>query len=237
MYFPSGRACCLVLLFASAGAIAQQSNDIATEIELGAILTSGNTDEENLKYGLTVDWLRGDWEYQFTSDGLRSSKNNELTAQKLYHVGRGRRQLTELTYWGVRGSYEDDRFSGFDYQADVTVSYGRKFLQNIDNMNLDIDVGAGYRKSETATEDLGEGIIRIAGEYDWGLSNTANFFQDLSLELGEEANIYRSETGIESEIMESLALRLSYKVKHQTDVPPARDKTDTEMAVTVVWNF
>jgi putative salt-induced outer membrane protein len=219
-------------------ALAQQTNDIVTEIELGAIFTSGNTEEENVKYGLTVDWLRGNWEYQFTSDGLRNSKDGVTTAQKLYHVARGRRQLTENSYWALRGAYEDDRFSGFDYQADITASYGRSWLNNIDNMSLTTDIGPGFRKSKSETgETFNEMIVRLSGEYEWGISDSANFFQNLALEFGEDSNIYRSETGIESAVMESLSLRFSFNVKHQTDVPFGREKTDTETAVTLVWTF
>lgn len=216
---------------------AQQASDLSTEVELGAIFTSGNTEDENIKYKVTVDWLRNLWEYQFTTEGLRSSKDDVLAAQKLYHVARGRRNLTEDSFWMARAAYEDDRFSGYDYQADATVSYGRSFLQSRTDMSLSADIGVGYRRSESDVEQFSEGIVRIAGEYEWNLSDTATFTQDLSTEIGQETNIYRSETGIQSEIMENLALRFSVKVKHQTDVPPTREKTDTETAVTLVWNF
>jgi putative salt-induced outer membrane protein len=184
---------------------AQQTNDVSTEVELGAIFTSGNTEDENIKYKVTVDWLRSAWEYQFTTEGFRSSKEDVLAAQRLYHVGRARRNLSEDSYWMTRVAYEDDRFSGYDYQADATVSYGRNFLQSISNMSLEGEIGAGYRRSESATEDFGEGIIRIAAKYEWGLSETANLIQNLSSEFGEETSIHRSETAIESEIMENLA--------------------------------
>ena len=216
---------------------AQSTNDLSTKVELGAIVTSGNTEDENIKYKVTVDWLRNLWEYQFTTEGFRSSKEDVLAAQRLYHVARGKRNLSEQSYWSTRVAYEDDRFSGYDYQADATVSYGRSFLQNINTMNLTTDIGLGYRRSASPDDSFSEGIIRIAAEYEWDLSETASFIQKLSTESGKETSIYRSETGIESEIMENLALRFAVKVKHQTDVPPTREKTDTETAITLVWSF
>jgi putative salt-induced outer membrane protein len=230
----------LILLFISSTALAQQSavtNDVMTEVELGAIFTSGNTEDENVKYKITVDWLRGNYDTQFSSEGFRSSKENVLAAQRLYHVARTRYALTEDSYWMARTSYEDDRFSGYDYQADATLSYGRNFLQSIDSMSLSADIGAGARKSVSDAEDFSEGIIRASAEYEWSISDTANFFQNISAEVGEETSIYRSETGIESEIMENLSMRFSIKVKNQSDVPVGREKTDTETAITLVWNF
>lgn len=216
---------------------AQQTNDVLTEIELGGVFTSGNTEEQNVRYGVTVDWLRETWEYQFTSDGLRNSRDGDTTAQKLYHVARGRRELSETSYFALRGSYEDDRFSGFDYQADFTASYGRSWLTNRDNMSLDTDIGPGYRKSESDEGSTNELIIRLAGEYEWAISDTASFYQNLALEFGEDSNIYRSETGIQSEVMENISLRVSFNIKRQTEVPFGKEKTDTETAITLVWTF
>ena len=227
----------LTALAFSSTLLAQQTSDLSTQVELGAIYTSGNTEDQNVKYKVTMDWLRNDWEYQLSTEGFRSSKNDVLAAQRLYHIARGQRNITDDSYWVARAAYEDDRFSGYDYQADATVSYGRSFLQNVSNMSLKGDFGVGYRRSESSAEDFSEGIIRISGEYEWEVSDTASFIQKLSSESGKETTIFRSESGIQSEIMENLALRFSVKVKHQTDVPPMREKTDTETAVTLVWNF
>ena len=224
------------LLAISSHSFAQQTGDLATEIELGATFTTGNTEERTIRYGVTMDWTRNLWDYQFTSDGLLGSREGDTTAQRFYHVGRGRRELSDIHYLAVRGSYEDDRFSGYDYQADLTASYGRTWLRNIDNMSLDTDIGPGYRKS-AGVLNRDEFIVRINGEYEWGISDTANFYQDLALEFGQDSDIYRSETGIESEIMENISLRFSINIKHQSEVPIGKEKTDTQSAVTLVWNF
>lgn len=230
----------VLLLLASTQLLAQQgpsNSDIITEVELGAIFTSGNTEDENVKYKITVNWLLNNWDTQFSTEGFRSSKDDVLAAQRLYHVARTRYNLTESSYWMARTSYEDDRFSGYDFQADATLSYGRSFLHNIDNMSLTADIGAGARQSESELENFSEAIIRTGVEYEWGISETASFIQTLSAEAGNETSIFRSESGIESEIMENVSLRFSVKVKHQTEVPIGREKTDTETAVTLVWNF
>ncbi len=226
-----------LLLVISGHAWAQQPGDVNTEIELGAIFTSGNTQERNVAYGVVVDWVRELWEYQFTSDGLRNRKDGETTAQRFYHVARGRRDLSENNFLGIRGAYEDDRFNGYDYQADITATYGHTWLTNRDNMNLDTEIGPGYRISESIEENLSEFIVRAAAEYEWGISETANFYQTLALEFGQDTSIYRSESGIESEVMENISLRFSINIRHQTEVPENRSKTDTQTSITLVWNF
>lgn len=234
------RVFVILLWMISSQVVAQQTapvNEITTELELGAIFTSGNTEDENILYSADVDWLRGDWEYEFQSAGFRSSKDDELAAQILAHEASAQYNINETNYWKGRVAYEDDRFSGFDYQADATISYGHTFLQNLSNMTLSTEAGVGYRQSETADDKFTEGIIRLVAEYQWDLSENANFFQNLSAEIGEEATIYRSETGIESSIMENLSLQFAVNVKHTTEVPPEREKTDTRTAISLIWTF
>lgn len=228
---------CSLLALISVSATAQQESSVATEIELGAIFTSGNTENENIKYKVTVDWERDVWDYVFTSEGFRSSQQGIANAQRLYHTASANYTLSEVSYVQGRAAYENDKFSGFESQSDITVSYGRSVLENRDNMALDLTVGAGVRRSVTETETNNEPIARFAANYNWDLSETAEFYQDFSIEAGSDSSIYRSLTGIQTTITDNLSLNFSVKVRHQTEVPITRKKTDTETAVTLVLNF
>lgn len=186
---------------------------------------------------MKVDWDRGNWDYRFTSSGFRSSKDDILAAQRVYHVARANYTLDEDSYVQGRFAYEDDRFSGFDNQSDLTASYGRNLLQSRDNMTLALEVGAGIRRSVTATSVENEAITRLAGSYEWNLSESADFLQDFSLETGNNSSIFRSETAIQTDILANLSLKFSVKMKHQSDVPIDREKTDTVAAVTLLLRF
>jgi len=217
--------------------LAQEENSVSTELEFGAIVTSGNSDDQNVKFKGTVDWNHGDWIYGFSSDGFRSSKNDELNAQRLYHVGRAGHNINEFSFINARVSYEDDRFSGFDSQSDFSVNYGRNMLRSSNSMTLAMNVGLGMRRSVQMDKSSNEAIGRVEGNYVWNLSPTASFTQDFSLDSGSDSSIYRSESGIQSQIMDNLSLRFSIKIKHQTQVPVGREETDTETAATLVLSF
>ena len=231
---------CLSSLLAifSLSAAAQEESSIATQLELGAIFTSGNTENENIKYKVTVDWDQSEnWDYQFTSDGFRSSQDGISNAQRLYHTGSGNYTINPDSYVQGRIAYENDKFSGFESQSDITVSYGRNMLQSRTNMTLGLTAGVGVRRSETEFDTESVAIARLAANYNWNVSESADFIQDFSIETGSDSSIYRSETGIQTDIRENLSLKFSVKVKHQTDVPINREKTDTETAITLVLNF
>ena len=229
---------CSLLAIFNWSASAQEESSVATQLELGAIFTSGNTENENIKYKVSVDWDQSEnWDYQFTSDGFRSSQDGRSNAQRLYHTASGNRTINPDSYLEGRIAYENDKFSGFESQSDITVSYGRNMLQSRVNMTLGLTAGIGIRRSETEFETQSVTIVRLATNYNWNVSESADFIQDFSIEAGTDSSIYRSETGIQTDIRENLSLKFSVKVKHQTDVPLNREKTDTETAITLVLNF
>mgnify|MGYP003918315281 FL=1 len=227
---------CLMSVF-SLSAHSQEESGLATQVEFGAIFTSGNTENENIKYKIVLDWVQQNWDYKFTSDGFRSSQDGISNAQRLYHSASANYTINEVSYAQGRVAYENDKFSGFDSQSDVTFSYGRNVLQNRDNMSLALTAGVGARRSVIAGDADTEGLARFAANYLWNLSESADFIQDFSVDAGSNSSIYRTETGVQTDILENLSLKFTVKVKHQTEVPVDREKTDTETAITLVLNF
>lgn len=205
-------------------------------VELGAVFTSGNTEEENTK--LRIDAVRAGelWQHTFHVDGLRSSRDDELTAHRVYASYQLDRKLNGDSLFG-RFAYEDDRFSGFDYQADLTGGYSKELFAR-ETLKLNGDAGIGVRHSRLDTgERDNELIFRLAGDLHWQISENAVFEQKLSTEIGQESTISRSQTSVTSNIIGSLAMKLAYYVRHQSDVPINKEKTDTEASVTLVYKF
>ncbi len=228
---------CVLLAMLATSVLAQQPSGITRELEVGALFTSGNTDEQSINFAGNVAFTRNSWEYGFTLDGIYSASDDETKGQRFYGVASANYEFTEDSFFLARASHEDDRFSGFDSQSDLTFSYGRGFLQNRSNMDLVLNAGVGIRWSRLDGSDFDEPIMRLAGNYEWVISESATFTQELAMEYGTDSNIYRSDSGITTQVLENLSLRLSLRLKHQTDVPVGREETDMETAVTFVMNF
>lgn len=217
-----------------------QSWDLATQLELGAVITSGNTEDENIRFKGQFDAVRDKWSYLLSIDGFRSSKQDVLAAQRTYTVGGATYNFDPAQFVMSRVAHEDDRFSGYDSQTDFSVSYGQELLRGRENMTWQYTVGAGMRRSVEsgpAGDEFSEAIVRLSTDYRWSLSDSARFIQVLSVDAGEETTIGRSETAIESDIMSNMSMKFAIKVKHQTEVPLFREKTDTEFAATVLLKF
>lgn len=217
-----------------------QSWDFATQLELGAVITSGNTEDENIRFKGQFDAVREQWSYLLSMEGFRSSKEDVLAAQRLYTVGGATYNFDPSNFVTSRVAHEDDRFSGYDSQTDFSVSYGQELLRGREDMTWQYTIGAGMRRSVEsgpAGDEFSEAIVRLSTDYRWSLSDNARFIQTLSVDAGEETTIGRSETAIESDIMSNLSMKLAIKVKHQTEVPLFREKTDTEFAATLLLRF
>jgi len=226
-----------MLLLSSQFAAAQDSYTFSSQLELGAIFTTGNTEDENIRFKGSVSALKGNWKHDLSVDGFRSSKQRQLAAQRVYTIASSTYTFHEDNFILSRAAHEDDRFSGFDSQSDISVSYGQLLMRDRTGMSLNYTIGAGIRNSRSPEEDFREGIIRLATNYSWDISDNALFSQNFSLEAGESSNISRSETSIQSDIVENLSMKFTVKLKHQSDVPPEREKMDTESSVTLLLRF
>ena len=199
--------------------------------------TTGNTEDGSIKVKGRVELVKDAWDYAWSLDAFRSSRQDQLTAQRFYMVGSADYQLSAVSFVEGRLAYENDRFSGYDSQNDASVNYGRTLLTNTDNMIMTYTAGIGVRRSESDAENFGEAIFRLAGDYKWYLSENALFNQILSAEAGDETSIYRWESSIGTNILENLSLKFTFNFKHQTEVPVGRQNTDTATSVTLVMNF
>lgn len=227
----------ILAMLLSSHSLAQRENGVNSQLELGIITTTGNTEDESIKVKGRAELVKDSWDYTWSVDAFRSSRQNQLTAQRFYTVGSADYQLSEISFVEGRLAYEDDRFSGYDSQTDASINYGRSLLNNKDNMDLSVTTGIGVRRSLSEEEDFDEVIFRLAGDYKWDISENAMFNQLLSAEAGEETSIYRWESSIETNILENLSLKFTYNIKHQTQVPAGRERTDTATSVTLVMNF
>jgi len=187
-----------------------------------------------------------DWRNLADFLSVYSEADEETTAERYRATGETNYKFAEYQYWYLRGNYEDDRFSGYDFQSSVTTGYGNRVWQPSEDTFLQLSIGAGYRFNkleevdpETGSRDEDQAIARFAGRFDFELSENALFRQELSAETGLEENntISESITSVQANLIGELALKLAYRVKHTTDAPPGSESTDTETSISVLYGF
>ena len=209
----------------------------STAVELGAVFTSGNTEQESIKFRVDSTRSSDPWINSFHFNTFMASEDGNDTADKFYTFYRLDYQLSEDSTVFARIAYEEDEFSGFDSQTDLTAGYNRKLLSR-ENLVITGDVGAGVRRiEEVAGESTTEALLRLAGHLTWDISENARFTQALGFEIGEELTTTRSESALETIVVGDLTMKLAVAVKHNSDVPAGNKETDTESTVTLVYKF
>ncbi|MDH3451211.1 MAG: DUF481 domain-containing protein [Gammaproteobacteria bacterium] len=229
-----------MLCFSVGTATAQETNSTVTwkgEAELGLVNTTGNTETENLNARGSVVNERRRWRHSGTLDFARVTDQEETTARRFAMLAKTDYKFTERSYGFGVVTYEDDRFSGYEYQASVAVGYGRKLITHED-LILEGETGLGARRSEPDSADTrDEAIVRGALNLDWKISDAVAFVELFSVEAGEEITITKSVTALKSQIAGNLASKITYTVRHASEVPADTEETDTALAITLVYSF
>jgi putative salt-induced outer membrane protein YdiY len=210
--------------------------------EFGFIATSGNTETTSVKGTLSAHQELEMWSNDYTLEALyKKDEVNEIsqtTAQKYFLSAQGNYKLENPDHrlFGFT-SYEDDRFSSFDYQGTLAAGWSQKLWED-DTSAFNYSVGPGYAfaKRDDGTNENGL-IVRTALDYQWKISDTATFKQLLSAEFGHDNTKSKSETSVSAQINDSLSLKLSLLLDHNTDVAQDSEKLDTQTAATLVYTF
>jgi putative salt-induced outer membrane protein len=107
-----------------------------------------------------------------------------------------------------------------------------------DTSKFSYSIGPGYSFNQT-NEGIDQNgmIVRAALNYQWKISDTANFKQLLSTEVGSDNTKSKSETSVSAQISGDLSLKVSLILDHNSDVADDIDNLDTQTAVTLVYSF
>ena len=176
------------------------------------------------------------WKHTFIAEATKSSDNGMVTSQRSFLSGKSDYKLGIKSYVFGLLEYEDDRFSGFDYQASLIAGYGHKLLTG-DSLSWDAEIGAGSKRSELNSGEKNDAGILYAGtELNWKISKSASFNEKLTVEDGD-ATTTKSVSALKTKINSKLASKITYTLKHVSEVPAGIEKTDRELAITLVYSF
>ena len=226
------------LMIAPATVMAADDSAWSGAAELGTVMTSGNTDTQSVNGSFSVKHEGQDWDTSVRLDAL-TSKEDDVTSKEKYSVlGQLDRNFTEHSYLAIVAQQDRDRFSGYTYQTTASLNYGYRAI-NKDDMELDLEAGPGVRRDKLKeTGDIEEETIgRLALKYHWTISEGTKFIELMTAEIGADNSVYKSETGLQSQLQGNLATKITYKVKYVEEVPAEVENTDREFGVTLVYSF
>lgn len=214
----------------------------AGQAELGFIETSGNTDTRSFNGKFNLEHDIQPMKIGLRLEALTGEENGTSSKEKYFAEVKSDYTLGEYDYITSLLSYEDDRFSGFEYQSVLSVGYGYR-LWHAKKGHFDVEVGPGYRRTALEVRDeegdklKEEAIGRLALDFSIDISDNATFLEVITIETGEFGTVYRSIMGLQSTLVSTLAMKINYEVKYTDTVPEGTEEMDTIVGATLVYGF
>ena len=225
-----------VCLIALCGVSGNALADWKGKGELGASLASGNSENEAANAALEVKNTRDKWTHTLGLAGNYGSDGSVTTAERWEVRGQSDYAFTDRAYWFGAGRYEDDRFSAFDYQASLSTGLGYKIIDT-ERTEFWVQAGPGYRFAEVRETGESEDGVILRGDmgFQHQLTDTTKIVDRFLVESNSDNTYMQNDLGLEVTITGSLGLRLAYQVRHNTDVRPGVEKTDTLTTVGLIY--
>jgi putative salt-induced outer membrane protein len=216
--------------------------------EVGAAVTSGNTDTKAANAKLELTDTVDKWKHQFGLAGNYISNATGTTGQRWEAREQSDFSFSPRTFWFGGGRHENDRFSGFDYQGALTTGLGHKFVDTT-KTKLTGQVGVGYKFVSNRDVIAPSGAILVPGETDGTAIVTAGFdYQNqitdttkvldrFLVETGSDNTFVQNELSLQVRMSNVLALAVGYSVRHNTDPPRGFKQTDTLTTLNLVYEI
>lgn len=204
--------------------------------QLGVVLSSGNSDAKSASFKLGVNNVSGPWTHKANFNSVYASDSAGTTAQRWEAQEQSNYAFDKdnFVFGGVR--YENDRFSGYDYQATLSTGLGHLFYRN-DVDQLSAQVGAGYKSARTRTPSVTESSVAGIASLDYRhvFNASTSLLDKATVEYAPDNTFLQNEVALEVRMNTKLALALAFQVRHNTSPPSAFQKTDTLTTINVVY--
>ena len=217
--------------------------------EAGLVVASGNTDTETANAKLQLTNETDNWKNMVGGSVLYASDEEGKTANRWEALGQSNWKFTERNFLFGAGRYEEDEFSGFEYQATASGGIGRRFLDR-PNTTMVGSVGAGYKFFETRDAfdpDTGalieegssdsEVVFRGTLDFEHKFTATTSLVNKFIVESGADNTFVQNDTSLQVKMTDVLALAVGYSVRHNTAPPAEFKKTDTLTTINLVYEI
>jgi putative salt-induced outer membrane protein len=221
---------------------------------IGASFASGNSENQTANAALELKYAGDQWAHSLGFAGNYGNDGSDTTAQRWEVRGQSQYDFTSRFYGFGAARYEDDRFSAFEYQASLSAGVGYKLVDS-ERTKLWMQGGPGYRFAERRGEclddplpdDLDDCANRSPSEsedsligrgnvgFDHQLTETTKIVDRFLVEAGSDNTYLQNDFGFELLITGALVLRVGYQVRHNTDVPPGVEQTDTLTTLGLIY--
>ncbi|QYK13668.1 DUF481 domain-containing protein [Shewanella rhizosphaerae] len=215
----------------------------AADAELGATVTTGNTETTSLKGRLDMKHELGNWENQYLLEALYKEDSGEETGKRYYGLVQGNYKFSDVNYMFANANHEIDPFTGFDSKSTISAGYGHKFIDT-EKTTFAVEVGPGFQYKRLDDESAAEAgydteeswVAHGVMNFETEITDNSKFKQLFVADYGESLE-GRSETSITANIVGALAMKFAVIVRYNSEPLDNKKSTDTETNMTLLYSF
>jgi putative salt-induced outer membrane protein len=216
--------------------------------EAGAVAARGNTttDSANAKFDVAREFV--EWKHALGLAAVYQSDENGATGQRWEARGQSDYRFNPKGFVFGSARYEEDRFSGFEYQTTYGAGLGWRFYDDPITKFI-VQLGLGYKVFRTrdaladdeVTIILGERQEELIGQFaidfERQLTATTKIINQFLVESGANNTFAQNEFSLQVKIMESLALAVGYAARYNTEPPVGFKELDTLTTLNLVYEL
>ncbi len=218
-----------------------KEKSIKSNIEAGATISQGNTEEESIYSKTKIDYQKERYS-NILKTRMENTKVNDLRVKERYDINNQTRyNFSKKNYRFLEIEYIDDRFGGYDYRSSETVGLGRDLVKR-ENIVLSGQLSAGLRQSKfTDSEKENTFLVRAGFDFNWKIKEGVEFNEHLDISRDQDATITKSDASLKislDKIHHSIYLQIGYFFENRSAVPdPSFNKTDTTFMTTIGYSY
>ena len=205
--------------------------------QAGGSITTGNTDGRATSIGLRFEKEDLQWKHLILATADYTKQNDVTSQNREFASYQGNYKVTERAYGLVLGSYEHDRFAGFDRRLSEAIGAGYTVFRSNDMM-LSLEAGPAYRQTRYITGETENKVgLRLATNYSWTISPDVQFTESAVYYAQSGNSTLTSTTALTAKLRGAFSIQASFLYNREQQPPLGLDKTDTTTRIQLVYSF
>lgn len=207
------------------------------EGQIGATLSSGNTDSTGLSAGVALTRQGIDWNHKFRAQADYQRTNGQTSVERFVVEVEPQYKVSERAFAYSLGRWEQDRILGYDTRWNLSGGVGYKIVDR-EGLSLSVKGGPAWRQTDFTSGRHDSEITGLAGvDFGWQLSPALRLTQVASTIVGESKTATSSLTALNAKLTGALSARIAYSAEIDSNPPPGVENVDTLTRLTLVYGF
>lgn len=203
--------------------------------QLGAALSTGNSDIRSLTVGLNLQRDGLDWRHRVDAVLDLTDNRNGSDQERILAGYQIDYSFSDRVYsWG-RLEYERNREAGIKRRFAQSAGLGWRAIRS-KSVRWDLETGPAIRQTRFYGYDENTVAGRGASRFGWKLSPATEFTHDTAIFVADSTNV-NTTAALTSRMFGSIGMRLSYNLVWEETPPTGLQTLDTTSRVTLVYDF